>query len=159
MTRTSSNKPPSLLRFSTLQSAPSSPAIPSEISRWLTALVAALVILASSSLQAQTYLIDFGDASVTTHGAAPENDPNNYWNNVNNVGVAIGTTPNAVLSNLVSSLNSTSSISLVSSAVSTPTMDPARKTPAFIPKMPRAILFTAILKLLPPELISFPASN
>ena len=76
--------------------------------RWSSVLVAVGLTLASLSTSAQTYLIDFGGANITTQGPIPD-DPNNYWNNV---GTAIGATTNGVLTNLVSSLNSTSSISL-----------------------------------------------
>jgi hypothetical protein len=69
----------------------------------------ALLILAGLSALAQTYLIDFGGANTTTRGPIPD-DPINYWNNVNNT---LGATSNGVLANLVTSLNSTSSISLV----------------------------------------------
>lgn len=75
---------------------------------WLSGLAALGLLLASFAAPAQTYLIDFGDANTTTHGPAPD-DPANYWNNV---GLAIGATTNGVLTNLVSSLNNTSSISL-----------------------------------------------
>ncbi len=78
------------------------------IVHWLAALTTAGLVLAGGSLSAQTYLIDFGDANTTTFGPAPD-DPANYWNNV---GLAIGATTNGVLTNLVSSLNNTSSISL-----------------------------------------------
>lgn len=81
---------------------------PSGISHWLTALLAAVLILTEVTSPAQTYLIDFGGANTTTRGAVPD-DPDNYWNNV---GLAVGTTTNGVLTNLVTSLNSTSSISL-----------------------------------------------
>ncbi len=66
-------------------------------------------MLTSASIQAQTYLIDFGGANTTSHGPAPD-DPNNYWNNVNNT---LGATSDGVLTNLITTLNSTSSISLV----------------------------------------------
>jgi len=66
------------------------------------------LLFASFAASAQTYLIDFGDANTTTHGPSPD-DPLNYWNNV---GLAIGATTNGVLTNLVTSLNNTSSISL-----------------------------------------------
>jgi hypothetical protein len=75
----------------------------------LAVLGATLLILLGRSISAQTYLIDFGGANITTRGPIPD-DPNNYWNNV---AVAVGTTTNGVVTNLVSSLNSTSSISLV----------------------------------------------
>jgi hypothetical protein len=75
----------------------------------LAVLGATLLILLGRSISAQTYLIDFGGANITTRGPIPD-DPNNYWNNVV---VAVGTTTNGVVTNLVSSLNSTSSISLV----------------------------------------------
>lgn len=80
----------------------------SRASRALAVLGAVLLVLLGPSLSAQTYLIDFGGANTTTRGPIPD-DPNNYWNNV---GTAIGATTNGVLSNLVSSLNTTSSISL-----------------------------------------------
>ncbi len=59
---------------------------------------------------AQTYLLDFGGAVGTTRGEAPANDPNRYWNNVNNT---LGATLNGTLTGLVDSYNTTSSISLV----------------------------------------------
>lgn len=80
----------------------------SRASRSLAILGAALLVFLGPSLSAQTYLIDFGGANITTRGPIPD-DPNNYWNNV---GTAIGSTTNGVLTNLVSSLNSTSTISL-----------------------------------------------
>lgn len=76
--------------------------------RWLSGLAALGLMLASFAAPAQTYLIDFGGANTTTRGPIPD-DPDNYWNNV---AVAVGTTTNGVVTNLVSSLNSTSTISL-----------------------------------------------
>lgn len=78
------------------------------LDRWSRALITGVLLLAGVSSPAQTYLIDFGDANVTTHGPLPD-DPNNYWNNV---GLSIGATTNGVLTNLVTSLNSPSSINL-----------------------------------------------
>jgi len=72
-------------------------------------LATVLLMLTGISTPAQTYLIDFGGGNTTTHGPSPD-DPNNYWNNVD---LTLGATSDGVLSNLVSSLNSTSSISLV----------------------------------------------
>jgi Immunoglobulin I-set domain len=73
-------------------------------------LAVALLLLAGLSATAQNYLIDFGGgANTTVHGPIPD-DPNNYWNNVDNV---LGGTSNAVLANLITTLNSTSTISLV----------------------------------------------
>jgi hypothetical protein len=66
-------------------------------------------VLAGIAAQAQTYLIDFGGANTTSHGPIPD-DPGQYWNNVD---AAIGQTDTGGLTNLVSSLNATSSISLV----------------------------------------------
>lgn len=43
-------------------------------------------------------------------GPAPNDDPNNYWNNLDN---GIGSLPTGALSNLVSTLNTTSSISIL----------------------------------------------
>lgn len=76
--------------------------------RWLLGMATLGLILVNFALPAQTYLIDFGGANTTTRGPIPD-DPSNYWNNV---GTAIGSTTNGVLTNLVSSLNTTSSISL-----------------------------------------------
>lgn len=78
------------------------------LGRGLAGLAAFGLLFASFAASAQTYLIDFGDANTTTHGPSPD-DPLNYWNNV---GLAIGATTNGVLTNLVTSLNNTSSISL-----------------------------------------------
>jgi len=79
------------------------------VSSWLAALVTMLLVLAGVSASAQTYLIDFGGSgNPTTRGPIPD-DPNNYWNNVDNI---LGGTSNGVLANLVSSLNTPSSISL-----------------------------------------------
>ncbi len=76
---------------------------------WLAGLATAGLLLTSGSTQAQTYLIDFGGASTTSHGPIP-NDPAFYWNNVNNT---LGATSDGVLANLITTMNSTSSISLV----------------------------------------------
>ncbi len=73
-------------------------------------LAAGLIALSIISVQAQNYLIDFGGANRTVLGPAPNNDPNNYWNNLDNT---IGSSPTGVLSNLISTLNSTSSISIL----------------------------------------------
>lgn len=77
--------------------------------RWLAVLTAAILTLVGLSTQAQTYLIDFGGGTTTSLGPIP-NDPVNYWNNV---GLTVGTSDTGVLSNLISSLNATSSINLV----------------------------------------------
>ena len=76
----------------------------------------AIALMAAALLPAgaQTYLIDFGGANTTGHAATP-NDPVNYWNNV---GTAIGDTSSGVLPNLVSSVNATSTLSLVMLAIS-----------------------------------------
>jgi hypothetical protein len=93
---------------------------PPEISRvpqrrWLVrlgllCLAAVLTAAGGLSARAQTYLIDFGGSSTTVFGPAPNDDPNNYWNNLDN---AIGSSPTGALSNLVSTLNTTSSISIL----------------------------------------------
>lgn len=70
---------------------------------------AALLLCQALAASAQTYLIDFGGANTTGHGEIPD-DPNNYWNNVNNT---LGATSNGVLAGLITSQNSTSSINLV----------------------------------------------
>jgi len=78
--------------------------------RWLAGLAVALLLLVGLSTSAQNYLIDFGGgANTTIRGPIPD-DPNNYWNNVDNI---LGGTSNGVLANLITTLNSTSTISLV----------------------------------------------
>lgn len=72
------------------------------------AAMAAALLISLAAAQAQTYLIDFGGDSTTTRGPIPD-DPVNYWNNVTG---AIGTSDTGVLSNLVSSMNATSTIAL-----------------------------------------------
>ncbi len=76
---------------------------------WLAGAAAAFLAMAGASAIAQTYLIDFGGANTTTYGPVPD-DPTNYWNNVNNT---VGGTSNGVVANLVTTQNSTSSISVV----------------------------------------------
>jgi len=76
--------------------------------RWPGVLAVALLTLVGLSTQAQTYLIDFGGANTTSRGPLPD-DPVNYWNNV---GLTVGTSATGVLSNLVSSVNSTSNMRL-----------------------------------------------
>lgn len=75
---------------------------------WLAGLTALGLLLASVAVHAQTYLIDFGGANLTTRGPIPD-DPNNYWNNVS---LDVGATTNGVVTNLVSSLNTVSTINL-----------------------------------------------
>ncbi len=77
--------------------------------RWLAVLIAATLSIAGWPAPAQTYLVDLGGANTTVHGPAP-GDPNFYWNNLTE---AMGASPTGALSNLVSSLNATSSISIV----------------------------------------------
>lgn len=77
--------------------------------RWGSALLAAFLMLAGSLAQAQTYLLDFGGTVTTTRGPAP-NDPDRYWNNVNNT---LGATPAGVLAGLVDARNLASGINLV----------------------------------------------
>lgn len=74
-------------------------------------LAVALLMFQGLTAPAQTYLVDFGStgsANTTTLGSSP-NDPQNYWNNLT---TTIGQTANGVLTNLVSSLNQTSAISI-----------------------------------------------
>jgi hypothetical protein len=74
--------------------------------------IATLAILAGGLSQglAQTFLIDFGAAALTTeHGPAPD-DPVYYWNNVTD---AIGSSSTAQLPNLVTTLNATSVVNFV----------------------------------------------
>lgn len=71
--------------------------------------LAAALVLASVSVPAQTYLIDFGGANTTLNGPAPD-DPANYWNNLPN---ATAQTATGAMSNLVSTINTASTIDLV----------------------------------------------
>lgn len=82
---------------------------PSASRRWRVVIPVAALLALCVSAPAQTYLIDFGGPNRTTRGPLPD-DPLNYWNNVDN---NLGGASNGVLANLVSSLNTTSSISLV----------------------------------------------
>ena len=68
------------------------------------------LLLAGTSLPAvaQTFLFDFGGAATTLHGPSPD-DPIGYWNNVL---TEIGASDTGRLTNLVTSLNSTSAVSL-----------------------------------------------
>ncbi len=76
---------------------------------WLTGLAAALLLAGAPSSPAQTYLIDLGGSYRTSRGPIP-NDPQNSWNNLDD---SIGQTSTGVLSNLVSSINTTSTVNLM----------------------------------------------
>jgi len=77
--------------------------------RWQGAGLAGLLALSGLSVQAQTYLVDFGGANTTKQGATPD-DPSHVWNNITGTE---GSSATGALSNLISSLNVTSSINIV----------------------------------------------
>ena len=69
-----------------------------------------LVISAATPAGAQTLLFDFGGANTTTHGAALNDDPVNYWNNINNT---IAMVPGGQLTGAVTTTNAATAVNLV----------------------------------------------
>ncbi len=58
-------------------------------------------------------LMDFGGSTQTTHGAAPANDPVNYWNNI---GGAVTTTSNGSVGNFITADNQSTNVGLTMTA-------------------------------------------
>lgn len=69
-----------------------------------------LAVSAATPAGAQTLLFDFGGANITTQGAAPNDDPVNYWNNINNT---IATVPGGQLTGAVTTTNAATAVNLV----------------------------------------------
>jgi hypothetical protein len=78
--------------------------------KFMGALVLAVgLCVAGPAAVAQTFLFDFGAAANTTEHAAAPDDPVFYWNNIPE---AVGTSPSGQLTNIVTSVNSPSTMGL-----------------------------------------------
>ncbi len=69
-----------------------------------------LAISAAMPVGAQTLLFDFGGTNTTAHGATLDDDPVNYWNNINNT---IAMVPGGQLTGAVTTTNAATAVNLV----------------------------------------------
>jgi hypothetical protein len=72
--------------------------------------IAALLAFGPRPCEAQTFLFDFGGANTTVNGAAPADDPVNFWNNVT---TTIGQSATGSLLNLVTTGNTVTGAGLM----------------------------------------------
>ncbi len=108
--KTNVNGPSTLAHASAqLQRRPSNTARPPHI--WALVAFAALFAVSQVPCGAQTFLFDFGSTTYTTgNGAAPADDPVNFWNNVT---TTVGQSDTGSLLNLITTDNSVTSVGLM----------------------------------------------